>query len=150
MPPAASSVAMSSWTRAYWAGLPCGPNWLPLAAECPIRSVRSRSATASTSVPSSPPVTAQEEADYCAGVVATLTWVLGRSPHAPITQETGDGSTSRDLKRERLHAEDVIEQARYPWMSDHLPSLTYDEGVKTTITWLLGNMTKQLLDPPGR
>ena len=44
---------------------------------------------------------------------------------------------------------DVIEQARYPWMTDHLPSLMYGEGVKTTIIWLLGNLTKQLLNPPG-
>lgn len=93
---------------------------------------------------------AQQEADYYAGAIATLTWVLGQCPHAPISHEAGDGSTSRVLKRERLHAEDVIEQARYPWVSDCLPSLTYGEGVKTTITWLLGNMTKDLLDPPGR
>lgn len=84
---------------------------------------------------------AQKEANYCAGVIATLTWVLGHCPHAPITQETAYGSTSRVLKRERLHAEDVIEQARHPWMSDRLPPPMYGEGVEAAIEWLLGEST---------
>jgi hypothetical protein len=92
----------------------------------------------------------QEEADYCAGVIATLTWVLGHRPHAPISQETVDGSASRVLKRERLHAQDIMEQVRYPWLSDRLPSRAYGEGVKITITWLLGNLTTQPLDPASR
>ena len=42
--------------------------------------------------------------------------------------------------------EDVIEQSRYPWMADRLPPLWYGEGVKFTITWLLGDWTAPPVD----
>ena len=47
--------------------------------------------------------------------------------------------TARALKRERVHAEDVIQQGRDRWAADWLPSRWYGEGVKSTITWLLGD-----------
>ncbi len=51
---------------------------------------------------------------------------------------------------QRVHAEDVIEQSRYPWMAGRLPPLWYGEGVKFTITWLLGDWTAPPVDPAGR
>ena len=49
-----------------------------------------------------------------------------------------------------VRAEDVIEQFRYPWMAGRLPPLWYGEGVKFTITWLLGDWTAPPVDPAGR
>jgi hypothetical protein len=84
---------------------------------------------------------AQQEADYLEGVAATLAWVLCERPEAPITQSRPRELTTRDLKAERVHAEDVIEQARNPWTAARLPPPWYGEGVKLTITWLLGDST---------
>ena len=52
--------------------------------------------------------------------------------------------TTRDLKAERVHAEDVIDQARNPGMADRLPPPWYGKGVKFTIAWLLGDWTAHL------
>lgn len=93
---------------------------------------------------------AQQDAGYLDGVAATLAWVLGHRPAAPITTARPPKITTKDLKTERVHAEDVIEQARYPWMADRLPSPWYGEGVKLTITWLLGDSTTSPADPAGR
>jgi hypothetical protein len=92
----------------------------------------------------------QQDADYLDGVAATLAWVLGQRTNAPITAARPREITTRDLKTERVHAEDVIEQARYPWMADRLPPFWYGEGVKLTITWLLGDTTAPPVDPAGR
>jgi hypothetical protein len=92
---------------------------------------------------------AQQDADYLHGVTATLAWILGHRPDAPITAARPREVTTRDLKTERVHAEDVIEQARYPWMADRLPPPWYGEGVKLTITWLLGDSTTPPIDPNG-
>ena len=93
---------------------------------------------------------ARQDADYLDGVMATLAWVLGERADSPITRAHSRELTTRALKMERVHAEDVIEQSRYPWMADRLPPLWYGEGVKFTITWLLGDWTAPPVDPAGR
>jgi hypothetical protein len=92
---------------------------------------------------------AQQDGDYLDGVAATLAWVLGQRREAPITSVRAE-PTTRNLKSERVHAEDVIEQARSPWIADGLPSAWYGEGVKSSITWLLGDSTTPPIDPVGR
>jgi len=96
------------------------------------------------------PQMVRQDADYLDGVVATLAWVLGERPESPITRIHPHELTTRDLKAERVHAEDIIEQARHPWMADRLPRPWYGEGVKFTITWLLGDSTAPPVDPVGR
>ena len=93
---------------------------------------------------------ARQDSEYLDGVVATLAWVLGDRPETPITRAHPRELTTRDLKVERVHAEDVIEQARYPWMADRLPPPWYGEGVKHSITWLLGDSIAPPVDPAGR
>jgi hypothetical protein len=66
--------------------------------------------------------------------VATLAWVLGERTDAPISRQQAREVTTRDLKRERVRADDVIERGRYPWMADRLPPAWYGEGVQLTIT----------------
>lgn len=80
-----------------------------------------------------------QDADYLSGVAATLSWVLGEA-RSPITGKQFK-PTTRNIKTERLHAEDFIEQAALPWIADRAPSPWYGEGVKSTITWLLGDST---------
>ena len=93
---------------------------------------------------------ARQDADYLNGVMATLAWVLGERADPPITSPHSRELTTKTLKMQRVHAEDVIEQSRYPWMADRLPPLWYGEGVKFTITWLLGDWTAPPVDPAGR
>ncbi len=93
---------------------------------------------------------ARQDADYLNGVMATLAWTLGERDESPITRARSGELTTRDLKMQRVHAEDVIDQSRYPWMADRLPPLWYGEGVKFTITWLLGDWTAPPVDPAGR
>ena len=93
---------------------------------------------------------ARQDADYLNGVMATLAWVLGERADSPITSPHSRELTTRALKMQRVHAQDVIEQSRYPWMADHLPPLWYGEGVKFTITWLLGDSTAIPVDRTGR
>ena len=80
-----------------------------------------------------------QRADYFSSVAATLSWVLGQSA-SPITHRPSE-PTRRNLKTERLHAVDLVEQAASPWLADSAPSPCYGEGVKSTITWLLGDRT---------
>jgi hypothetical protein len=84
---------------------------------------------------------AQQDADYLEGVVATLAWVLGERAETPITRMHPRELTTGDLKRERVHAGDVIQQARNPWMADRLPPPWYGQGVKLSIDWLRGDST---------
>jgi hypothetical protein len=93
---------------------------------------------------------ARQDADYLDGVMATLAWVLGERADSPVARAHSRELTTRILKMERVRAEDVIEQSRYPWMADRLPPLWYGEGVKFTITWLLGDWTAPPVDPAGR
>jgi len=93
---------------------------------------------------------ARQDADYLEGVIATLAWILGERAESPVSHTYSRELTTRDLKMERVRAEDVIEQSRYPWMADRLPPLWYGEGVKFTITWLLGDWTAPPVDPAGR
>ena len=60
---------------------------------------------------------AQPDAEYRIGVTATLEWVVGQRAGAPITSQHRGVLTATELKAERLHAEDVIEQAGQPWAS---------------------------------
>lgn len=92
---------------------------------------------------------AQQDGDYLDGVAATLAWVLGQRREAPITSVRCHEVTTRDLKSERVHAEDVIEQASRPWIADRELSPWYGEGVKCSITWLLGDTLTPPVDPSG-
>ena len=80
----------------------------------------------------------QRDAEYRIGVTATLEWVIGQGAGAPITSQRRGLLTAAELKAERLHAADVIEQAGQPWARG-LPHREYGEGVKSTINWLLGD-----------
>ena len=80
-------------------------------------------------------------------MAATLAWVLGDRPEAPITHSRPRELTTRDLKVERLHAEDIIEQGTMPWMADRIPPGRYSEGVKFTISGLLGDTIVPPSDP---
>jgi hypothetical protein len=93
---------------------------------------------------------ARQDAGYLDGVLATLAWTLGERAESPISRARSRELTTRALKMERVHAEDVIEQSRYPWMADRLPPLWYGEGVKFTISWLLGDWTAAPVDSAGR
>jgi hypothetical protein len=81
---------------------------------------------------------AQRDAEYRIGVTATLEWVIGQRARAPITSQCRGVLTATELKAERLHAEDVIEQSEQP-RARGLPHREYSEGVKSTINWLLGD-----------
>lgn len=78
-----------------------------------------------------------QDADYLSGVAATLSWVIGEAG-APITRAQSK-PTTRNIKTERLHAEDLIDEAASPWLASLQPSPQYGEGVRSTITWLLGD-----------
>jgi len=93
---------------------------------------------------------ARKDAAYLDGVLATLAWVLGERAGSPIASPHSRELTTRVLKVQRVRAQDVIEQSRYPWMAGRLPPLWYGEGVKFTITWLLGDWTAPPVDPAGR
>jgi hypothetical protein len=92
---------------------------------------------------------AQRETDYFGGVVATLAWALGKQPETPMTRTNSQGLTSRQLKLERVHAEDLIGQAKSPRAPDGRLSAGYGEGVKYTITWLLGDQITPPVDMSG-
>jgi hypothetical protein len=83
---------------------------------------------------------AQRDAEYRIGVTATLEWVVSQRAGAPITSQRHGVLTVTELKAERLHAEDVIQQAEQP-RAGSLPQREYGEGVKSTINWLLGDST---------
>jgi hypothetical protein len=55
------------------------------------------------------------------------------SAETPISP-TRPGVMARSLKRERLHAEDAIEQGGDWCTADSLRSRTYGDAVKSTIT----------------
>jgi hypothetical protein len=82
---------------------------------------------------------AQQRVNYLDGVAVTLAWVLGQRAGAPITRTRSGELTTRDLKAERVHAEDVIEQAKSTWITDRPLSPWFGEGVKCSISWLLGD-----------
>lgn len=83
---------------------------------------------------------AMRHAGYCAGVLATMSWVLG-DRNSPVTRTSRPALTSKDLKAEQLHAEDVAHQATFV-TCDQVPSPSFGEGVCQTLAWLLG-------DPPS-
>lgn len=89
---------------------------------------------------------AQQDADYLDGTRMALAWVLGERAEAPITRVRPRDVTGRALKTERAYAEDVIEQGGNPWAADWFPSCWYGEGVRSTISWLLGDSTKPPVD----
>lgn len=83
----------------------------------------------------------QQDADYLAGVIATLAWATGQRSETPVSQRQCADLSTRTLKTERLRARDVIDQAASPWVADRLPPGSYGEGVRRTIDWLLGDAT---------
>jgi hypothetical protein len=90
-----------------------------------------------------------QDADYLDGVMVTLAWALGERAEAPITRAQPRELTARALESERGYADDVIEQGGNQWAADWLPPRWYGEGVKSTITWLLGDSTGPPVDPSG-
>jgi len=110
-------------------------------AEVAVRAAEVRRASAAASsdagLDASARHSASQRARYLDGVTATLGWVLGDRPEAPITRAENRGITSKELKRERIYAEDVVEHGRDAEAVDRW----YAEGVKSTISWLLGDST---------
>jgi hypothetical protein len=92
---------------------------------------------------------AQQDADYLGGVTAALAWVLGEWAETPVTRKAARLPTTEDLKLVRVHAEELIEQARKPWRTDGLPSPWYRECLKRSIAWLLGDSTVPPADGLG-
>ena len=82
---------------------------------------------------------ARQEADYLAGVTVTFAWVLGEQAETPISQVKASAITSPVLKQERLQAEDVIEKVDDQLSVSSIPTRFFGEGVKVTISWLLGD-----------
>jgi len=82
---------------------------------------------------------AQRNLGYLRGVTATLRWVLAQRAEAPITSRRHSEVMAKELKAERLHADDLIAQAKQPRLADRLLQYGYGEGVESTITWLLGD-----------
>lgn len=82
---------------------------------------------------------ARQEADYLDGTLMTLAWVYGERPETPVSHAQAE-LTSRTLKRERLHAEDAIQQGADQPAAGR-PSRFYGEGAQSTISWLLGDST---------
>lgn len=82
---------------------------------------------------------ARQEADYLDGAIATLAWVSGERTAAPISHGQHPYGMAKVLKRERIYAEDAIEQGGDRPASGSLPSRWHGEGVKSTIAWLLGD-----------
>jgi hypothetical protein len=80
------------------------------------------------------------DADYLSGVTATLRWVGHKHAAAPISGLRTIEVTARDLKVERLHAEDVIEQLGNQGAGELLPR-SYGVGVVSAVNWLLGDST---------
>ena len=93
---------------------------------------------------------AQRDADYLDGVAATLGWVVGDYSEAPITRRHSCGLTTKDLKTERVHAQDIIDQATNLGRVGHLPPPTSGQGVKLAVTWLLGDSAMLPTDRKNR
>ncbi|HUY47587.1 MAG TPA: hypothetical protein VMV92_17940 [Streptosporangiaceae bacterium] len=112
---------------------------------------RHRAAVESLDINADPDVRrrAQQDAEYLDGVMATLAWVLGERAETPVTRARPRELTARALKSERVHAEDVIEQGGNRWAADWPLPRWYGQGVKSTITWLLGDSTALPVDPAG-
>ncbi len=79
--------------------------------------------------------------DYQAGVMATLNWVTDRSSRSPVSKTQVALLTMRDLKIERLHAEDLIGGSDYRSGVRSTFSADYGLGVKRTVDWLFGDST---------
>jgi hypothetical protein len=80
----------------------------------------------------------QQQADHCDGVLATLGWVLG-ARSAPISRTHRRPLTSKDLKVERRHGEDLAQQAKHLWSRDQSPSSNFGKGVSQATAWLVGD-----------
>lgn len=79
---------------------------------------------------------ARRDTDYFDGVIATLAWILRERADSPITHAANGQPTTRGLKLERVHAEDAIEARS---RRADLPSPSFGRGVKSSISWLLGD-----------
>jgi hypothetical protein len=79
--------------------------------------------------------------DYQAGVMATFNWVTDRSSRSPVSETQVALLTMRDLKIERLHAEDLIGRSDYRSGIRSTFWADYGLGVKRTIDWLFGDST---------
>jgi len=60
-------------------------------------------------------------------------WVLSERAKAPITAQRHRELTARELKAERLHAEDLIEEKRQAWAADRMLQSAYGEGARLTV-----------------
>lgn len=98
------------------------------------RAVADSMATSGGSVDISDP-------DYLAGAIATLVWVSGSTLASPLSGERIPEPTTRDLKTERVHADDVIDQRPALTPGSPSPSSHYALAVKHSVDWLLGDAT---------
>ncbi|MGI8449308.1 MAG: hypothetical protein ACR2MP_19445 [Streptosporangiaceae bacterium] len=92
---------------------------------------------------------AHQEADYLSGVTVTLAWLHGERAETPISRVKTSLITSRVLKEERLHAEDVIEEVEDLCAAGPALARSFGEGVKATISWLLGDSSIPPQESPG-
>ena len=84
---------------------------------------------------------ARQRVAYLQSVAATLAWVLGYCDEAPVSHARASELTTKDLKKERVHAEDLIQQAAQSCAALDQPPSEYGVGVKLGIAWLLGDTT---------
>ena len=89
---------------------------------------------------------ARQLANYLNGVAATLRWIASDQREAPISRRPSPQPTTRDVKAERVLAEDLIDLGDSPWTADHVPSAAYGAGVRSTIDWLLGDRITSPID----
>jgi hypothetical protein len=81
-----------------------------------------------------------QAADYVVGVIATLEWILGERPQAPISSQCSWHVTTSQLKQERLLAEDLAEQPAHLTIGEQRLAAEFGVGVKLSVTWLLGEI----------
>jgi hypothetical protein len=73
-------------------------------------------------------------------VIATLEWILGERPQAPISSQCSWHVTTSQLKQERLLAEDLAEQPAHLTIGEQRLAAEFGVGVKLSVTWLLGEI----------
>ncbi len=78
-----------------------------------------------------------DDPEYRQGIAATLRWVLSRQVPGPVSGKLTPELTTRDVKLERLHAQDLDEQRDVS--SASRMSSGFVRGAIRAIDWLLGD-----------